>query len=388
MLPVGATDGWGAHRTPDTTEARDMTDDQGLSRRDFLRSATLVAVGAAATGGGAAYLRSRQQPAVITALPDAAATPVLGNPSAGAGLSGAPAAAASAPNVAGLIAANPEEALARLAEAQAENMNLRAQLDLALQELAVLRENEAGARSARDMLQMELDGANGRLGILGGLVALYQQLDELDPSEAVENGLGALGARLAELVDGTPLLNSGLDAGALALADVEAHMPLLDSGRQWLTMQGLKVQGFYADVERVLQEVLERAGDFFQMINEWLEGLRKWLPFGAGEKAARVVASLTALIGETPGTLAGLDVNVGQPLDNWVGREEGEYRLTRRLVRPMRDEVIARARLTIDQTHQTNAVFNDQLAAPVRGVLASRQTVREAIAAYRQQHQI
>jgi hypothetical protein len=54
----------------------------------------------------------------------------------------------------------------------------------------------------------------------------------------------------------------------------------------------------------------------------------------------------------------------------------------------MRDEVIARARVTIDQTHQTQATFNDQLAAPGRGVLANRQSLREQIAAYRQQNQI
>lgn len=357
-----------------------MTDDQGVSRRDFLRAATLTAVAATAAGGGAAaFVRSRQAEPVITVASNPTTLPgaVVSVPTPA--ISGASTAAATSGSA---------DTLALLAQAQSENLQLKAQLDQALQQLAGLQTSEADSRAARDTLQMELDGANNRLGILGGLVALYQQLDDMDPGAAVEGGLQALGTKLTELVDGTPLLNSGLDTGTLALSEMEAHIPTLDSGRQWLAEQTARVQGFYSQVELVLQEALERVGDFFQMLAEWFEGIRKWLPFGVGDKAAKVMSNLTTLVAETPNTLAGLQANIATPLDVWLVREEGEPVLQRRVVRPLRDEVIARARVTIDQTHQTHTVYNDNLASPVRAVFANRQTVRDQIAAYRQQNQV
>jgi hypothetical protein len=278
--------------------------------------------------------------------------------------------------------------LAQLAASQAENMQLRAQLDQALRDLDTSRAGEANARGAHDNLAIELDGARTQIGVLGGLVALYEQLDSVDLGGVVENGLGAVGEKIGELVGGVPALSSGLDGGQLALGDIEAHIPLLDSGRQWLAAETAKMRGFYADVEGWLQRAVDRVGNFLEMLQEWFEGLRRWLPFGAGEKAAGVMGALTALLAETPHTLTGLDANVTQPLDVWLQRIEGEPALQRRLIKPLRDEVIIRARTTADQATQVGALFDQQLATPARTAITDRAARRQAIADYRAQNQI
>jgi hypothetical protein len=278
--------------------------------------------------------------------------------------------------------------LAQLAASQAENMQLRAQLDQALRDLEAARAGEGNARGAHDALSLELDGARTQLGVLGGLVALYQQLDEADLGGVVENGLGVVGEKLGELLGGVPALSIGLDGGQLALSEIEAHIPLLDNGRQWLGVQAEKMSGFYGEVESWLKQAVDRVGNFLEMLAEWFAGLRRWLPFGAGEKAAGVMDALTKLLAETPSTIAGLDTNIAQPLDVWLQRIDGEPALQRRLVRPLRDEVIGRARTTADQATQVGALFEQQLAAPSRAALSNRATLRQAIADYRAQNQI
>lgn len=358
-----------------------MTQQNDVSRRRFLKTATVTAVAAVATGGGAALLKRMETPVVIStdsqppltnaAIPPAYATVVPMLPAAAQPVSG-----------------DPNDLLAQLGASQAENMQLRAQVDQLRRDLTSLQTAEQEGRATRDTLSLELDGARSQLGVLGGLVALYEQLDAADLGGVVENGLGAVGQKIGELLGGVPALALGLDAGQLALGEVEAHIPLLDNGRNWLGVQANKMRAFYADVESWLQRAVERVGDFLEMLADWFEGLRRWLPFGAGEKAAGVMGALTALLTETPITLNGLETNVAGPLDVWLQRIDGEPALTRRLVRPLRDEVIARARTTADQANQVGAIYEQQLAAPVRAAQTNRQTLRQAIADYRAQNQI
>jgi len=295
---------------------------------------------------------------------------------------------AAAPIVSAVAQPAGTDVLAQLAAAQAENMQLRAQLDQALRDLDAARAGEANARGAHDTMAVELDGARTQLGILGGLVALYEQLDSVDLGGVVESGLGAVGQKIGELVGGVPALSAGLDGGQLALGDIEAHIPLLDSGRQWLALETAKMRVFYSDIESWLQRAVDRVGNFLEMLQEWFAGMRRWLPFGAGEKAAGVMGALTSLLAETPNTLAGLDTNVAQPLDVWLARIDGEPALQRRLVRPLRDEVIGRARVTADQANQVGALFDQQLAAPVRTAISDRAARRQAIADFRAQNQL
>ena len=100
------------------------------------------------------------------------------------------------------------------------------------------------------------------------------------------------------------------------------------------------------------------------------------------------MGALTTLLAEMPSTLAGLDANIAQPLDVWLQRVDGEPAVIRRVVRPVRDEVIGRARTTIEQANTAGTVYEQQLAAPARAAIETRRTLRQAIADYRAQHQI
>ena len=360
-----------------------MTQQQpdGVSRRNFLRFAGLTVAAAAATGGGAAWLkRFEKAPVIDTGVTGAPVYPT------------APSFGASPPVVSDIIptipAAPGQDLYTQLAAAQAEIMQLRASNDQLTRDLASWQSAEGESRTQRDTLSLELDGARNQLGVLGGLVALYQQLDNADVGGILENGLGAVGEKIGELVGSTPALSAGIAASELALGQVEGHIPLLENGRTWLDAQQTKMRGFYGEVETRLQRAVDRVGDFLALLADWFAGLRKWLPFGVGDKAADVMSALTSLLAETPNTISGLDTNVAQPLDVWLSRIDGEPALTRILVRPVRDGVLAQARPTIDQADTVAETYENYLAAPARAALSNRQTIRQQIADYRAQNQV
>lgn len=349
---------------------------QPVSRRSFLKNAALTAVAATAAGAGAAALTQRSQ--------DKPPTIDVGQPAYSAALPTGQTAVSPTP-----AAVNDNaDLLARLANAQAENVRLQAALDAAQRELESLRGANQSSGAAAEELTLQLDAAHERLGILGGLVALYEQLDDVDMGEALEDGVTAVTDTLANLLGLAPALTDGLDVGDRALAEVEAHLPLLQNGRAWLNDHLERVRAFYDGVEAVLQNFVDSVGPFLQMLENWFQEMRKWLPFGLGQRAADVMTALTHLVAETPNTLSGLDTNIAQPLDVWLAQDADAPRLQRTLVKPLREQVLDPARQTIAQAEQVQTVYRARVAAPLETAVANRRAIREQIGAYRQQHQV
>ena len=134
-----------------------------VDRRGFLKAAVATAVAATATGAGAALVTNNAatQTAVL-------ATPIPQPP-----------VVQSAQNI---LAAHNDAAdlLSRLASAQAENMRLQASLDAAQRQLSSLQTSNVDSNAASEALSVELASATEQIGVLSGLVALYEQLDEVD----------------------------------------------------------------------------------------------------------------------------------------------------------------------------------------------------------------
>lgn len=338
-------------------------DEQGVNRRGFLKAVVATAAVASAAGAGAALWNGVREEAVISF----------------------PSPPAPAVNGAGVTA---NEMLAWLAAAQAENIRLQAALDAANRKLQGLVKTSGDEGAGVQDLHVQLDDSNSRMGILAGLVALYEQLDQVDLDTLVENGLAAVGAVVDELADKVPSLDEGLAAGRQALDELENHIPLLENGRLWLADHLGKLQGYYGVVENVLREAVETAGSFLVMLGEWFGNVLKWLPFGVGDKAAGVVAALTDLLGETLNTIHGLDTNVAQPLAVWLAADNQGMPIRTKVVRPLREQAILRAAEVKDKAQATQVVYYQQLSEPVGAAVGRKRVLRDQITAYRQLHQL
>ena len=344
-------------------------DDQTAhSRRSFLRTAALTAVAATAAGVGAAKLTSGS-----TTAPTIIDTAPVIVPQAQTILTGSEDLA---------------ELFSKLAAAQAQNVRLQAELDASQRNLSAWQQTNSNSSTQMETMSIELDGANTEIGVLSGLVALYEQLDEVDMSELMTDGLTAVSESINTMVATSPLLTEGIEAGQQALDELEAHLPLLENGRLWLDRHNEKLQLYFDNLDGLLQKAVDTVEPFLEMLTNWFVDVRKWLPFNFGQKAADIMESATTLLSETPHTISGLNTNIVQPLDQWLADEEGEVRLQRTLIKPMREKVIGKANELNLQAAAVKQTYDEKVAAPLETAVTQHRALRETIAQYRQQNQL
>ncbi len=333
----------------------------GVNRREFLKMASITAVAATATGAGAAVLT--QQTA-------------LSPPSAAAPLSEA------LPDLA--AGQNAPELLTQLASVRAENQRLQAALEAAQQRV----DAQGNASTELVQLRAELDTANQQVSVLVGLVALYEQMDEIDVQGVWKTGLTAVSNSVANLVDDIPWLRDGIAAGRAALQEMEEHIPLLQNGRFWLEDHRNKLRGYYEGVKRLLETAVEAAGPFLDMLNTWFQDILKWLPFGLGTRAGEIMQSLADLLGEIPYTLSGLDTNIAQPLAVWLDGDDDVPPLEQQVIRPLQTQVLDQAERVAGKAKQVETVYAESLVQQMETAVANQEIIRTLIADYRREHHI
>lgn len=338
------------------------------SRRSFLRTAALTAVAATAAGAGAAKLTSGSSsaPTIIDT------SPVI------------------VPQAQAVLTGNEDlaELFSKLATAQAENIRLKAELDASQRNLSTWQQTNNNSSTQMEAMLIELDNTNAQLGVLSGLVALYEQLDDVDVSDLMSDGLTAVSESINSMVATSPLLAEGIEAGQQALDEIEAHLPLLKNGRLWLESHNEKLQAYFGNLEELLQNAAENVAPFLEMLTNWFADVRKWLPFNFGEKAVGIMESATTLLSETPHTVSGLNTNVMQPLDHWLATEDDDIRLRRTLIKPMREKVIGKANQLNLQAETVKQTYDEKVALPLETAVAQRRALQETITQYRQQNQL
>lgn len=352
-----------------TTNANDE-----MGRRSFLKALAVTAVAATTVGGGAGYLSNkiRQTPVITTSVaPPAPQPPAL-----------------TMAETVTTVNSEVSDLLAQLASAQAENMRLRAELDAAQRRASALETASGDAGETNQALRTELAAVTEEVGLLAGLVALYEQLDDGQLLDTVEGSISNFGQAISGLLDEIPGVEEGLALGNQALDQFEARLPTLSDGRTWLESHMARLNAFYEAAENILESVTESAGAFLQKLEEWFQGVRKWLPFGVGDRAAQVMAALTNILDETPNTIHGLRRNIADPLDGWVGKEGQEAPVRAELIRPLKETTLQRSGAVVERARSTGSAFETQVQLPLQEAIAHRRQLREQISAYRQQNSI
>ncbi|MCB0037768.1 MAG: twin-arginine translocation signal domain-containing protein [Anaerolineales bacterium] len=349
----------------------EFNQETNMNRRGFLKAAALTTAAAAATGTGVALLNTQSKPATVSVVPNAV-----------------PVSTAVVPAAAPVTAQS--DLLAQLAAVQAENMRLQADLDAANRSLDSMRQMQTQPNQEVEILQEELGTANMQITALAGLVGLYEQLEKLDLGDKIEDSIGFVSEAFTDLIDDLPTLAEGLAFGGQMLDEFEEHVPLLESGRSWLESHLSKISTFYGSFETVLQEVADRVGPVLDMTQQWFDKILKWLPFGLGRASVQVMAAVTELIRETPNTLQGADINVAQPLDVWLQKDNGESEthLQKRLFKPLREQALQPAQTTVTKAETAQTVYEDKIVTRLTSAVENRRIIQSLITTYRENHNI
>jgi len=342
--------------------------ESGINRRRFLKASVAAAATATVAGAGATLLRDKKSPTIISSRPQLFQQPVQ---------------TATDSNQ------EAEDLFGRLASAEAENVRLRSQLNSAKRRLETKQTTiSANSRSESQSLLSQLDDMSLQVGVLSGLVALYSQLEDIELDAIVSDGLAAVETALDDLVDIVPTISEGIEMGHAALDELEEHIPVLEDSRQWLDDQMNNVDAYYGVVERTLSRVVESSGSIVNLLEEWFQGILKWLPFGIGRKAAEVVQAISDLTAEIPNTLAGINDNVVQPLEVLLEKTDGQTAIQKNVIAPVREHALEPAAFAMENAETLKTTYSLNLADPARWKIERKQAVRRSIDEYRLTHQL
>ena len=352
-------------------------DEQQVNRRGFLRGVAATALAATAAGAGAATLiKNAPLETTVAVVSKPAATSVQ-----------TPALSAAEVAVPAHIE-NPTEALSQIADLQADNLRLQAALTAAQQQIESLQQSGSATTTQTEALTIELNDANHRLNLLTGLLALYEQLDEIEFNTIFENGVTAVSTAITDLIDDLPSLEAGLQAGEAALNTFEAQIPLVQNGRSWLQDQTAKLQLYFTAIEKILEKAVDQVSPFFDMLHDWFQDVQKWLPFGIGQRAVEVMDAITVLLIETPQTISGVQTNLHEPLSQWLSEETDTLPIHQNLVLPLRHDVLLKANTTTGKAKQVETVYRNQLVEATKTAVEQQQALQQLITQYREQHNL
>lgn len=349
----------------------EKTSEKNLDRRDFLRTLAAVSVAATATGAGAAILMGESNNRIVTNIDNVDPFPPTIPPDQVGELTGLK---------------------TQLANAQAENLRLKTRLAAVEGQLELRsQQHEVQENADGDSWQLQLKDANtqidslsSQVALLAGLVALYEELDAVDLSAIVSDGIATVDSILSGVMDEIPKVSDSIQLGNDVLDEFEAQLPTIEEGQQWLSDQMTHLNEYYSSLEQAIEQAADVTGTIFRQLSQWFEDILKWLPFGLGNRSTVIMNSIEDLLKQIPGMVVGVQNYVISPLAQWFDKEEGETKLQRRVVRPLRQKALESASRTVTQIEALDSVYKKKLTGPVADATNRQSMIRQRITAYRE----
>jgi hypothetical protein len=343
----------------DEMETRESRSD----RRSFIKAALMI--GMAGAAGATTWWVTRDDEAVVSVV-----TPP-GEPTAHVRVLEPPRPAATA----GRAKALPDP-----------SVELRAELDGALGRVDSLTDELAAYKARTADLEAQLASTEGRVGVLGGLVALYSQLDDLELDDMVAGGLDELGFWIDQALSHVPVVRRGLATADRLLDQLEASLPSIDEGIGWLRGIVNRLADALQAMEDSLEETVEPLQPLAAKLADFVSKILGWLPFGVGRRVQQGLDGMLGVLTHIPELVRSVDSLVLAPLGDWFSGDDEQPAIQSGLITPVKEDALRPAERLAADVEVVDEQLAEKLADPVRARLSARKPVRDEIGRYRQEH--
>ena len=293
-----------------------------------------------------------------------------------------------------VVVQNPAElaqAQEQLAQISAEKLKLQSEVDALKQQLTSTEATLEEKVVRISELEAELGASTEGWAAALGLVALYEQLEDVDVKETIQTGLNAVGDAWDDFVEDLPAASDGLMQASAMINKFDGEVPLFQSARTWLAVRLNLLRRDNNALQEVLKEwFVDSVVPALEMLGRWFDDIRKWVPARFLATANRVIDSLVVMISGVPVTVDGAQTNVAETLDGWFREddEDGDRNpiIRSRLFRPLTDETLPRAMVMLQKTRIAKQKYEADLVTQVTSMLNQRQSIESQISAYREQN--
>lgn len=339
----------------------------GATRRLFLKTLGLGAVGLAA-GGGAAWVTGEFN--TTTATAEELRAQLLAALEANAALQGEAGAAQS-----------------NLTLAVDQNAQLVTTLSGVQTEAASLQTHVTTLQSQLEATALQLEAANVQVAKAQTLIALYDQLESLGFDDLTREGLTNMGQQLMTTVESLPVVREGLALARTLLNEFEETLPSWEESLDWLGEQLGWLTAGLGLIEQAAGQVISAT---FTGLTEIFQGfitfILEHLPFNIGARTSETLNTTQVVIARLPSVVGEADTKIVKSFKSRVGR--GETGWGRTLIRPLREKALSPADKLAASLKDTETTFTTALKAPVEAALEQRAALRAAIQQFRTENQM
>jgi hypothetical protein len=226
-----------------------------------------------------------------------------------------------------------------------------------------------------------------QVAALQTLLTLYEMMDRVGLDRLIITAILAIGFSVEGLKGGATALRNGLDLISTLLDRFEAVVPRIIAGIQAAEEVVQTVNRQIQRLEEMFGAVLQETAPFTEAVDQFVQTLLGYLPFGIGERISKTLQGMGEVVGFLPATARLLGDQLLTPMRTWFPKE-GEGDLRTALFAPTRTEVLEPARSLLDNVVYLAEQWNQELSKPIEDAVAQRHAVRLQIAEYKREHNI
>jgi hypothetical protein len=269
---------------------------------------------------------------------------------------------------------------ADLAAATSQNAQLANAITVAQQETLT-------AKTQLTEAQAKLQTAEARLAQYQGLIALYDQLDNIGLDALAQDGLKSAAAGLTTALGVLPLVQTGVQTANSLLDDFEKLLPHFNAAFTWLSEQMIKLKLNLHTLEKAAKTTLaEAATGVVAVFGGFIKFVLDYLPFNIGEQTRAAFGAAQTVIVNISDVAAQSDAKVFEQVWRYVGGGPNSWE--KQLVKPLREQTLAPASQLASAVEQAHATFNTALQTPMQSALEQRAALKARINEQRTLHQL
>ncbi len=241
-----------------------------------------------------------------------------------------------------------------------------------------------GTRAGQAVARLE---SEAELIKLRGLLALYENLEQVGIDALISTGIAALSISLGGLTtaitalkNGVSLVDAGVTAFESSFPTIRRGLKAVESLFTSLENRVAQLQDLMGEVQEIVSPLSDAVGSFFSSLVQRIPGVGPAI-VDALDRISELVGSLPALIGEVRSRLLG-------PLgEDWFTDHE-ESGLKGRLLNPLQASLLEPLETFLGDLSDAIDNWQAQLIEPMERALTERHAIRRQIADYREREAI
>ena len=241
-----------------------------------------------------------------------------------------------------------------------------------------------GTKVGQATAQME---AEAELLKLRGLIALYENLEQVGLDALLSTGLVLVSASLEGLESGITILESGVRAVDAGVTAFELSFPTIRRGLIAVENLFAGFEARLAQLEELMGEVQEMVSPLSDAVGSFFSSIVERIP-RVGPAMLDALDRISDLVGSLPDAIGEVRRRLLEPLREEWFTDDDESGLKGKLLNPLQEGLLEPLESFFSDLADAVDTWQQQLISPAEQALTEREIIREQIVDYKEREGI